>query len=392
MPVNTAQGQLAEVEEHLFARIAAAIEEQRALHSTERGGQDRPRIGVFASKGTLREGAWQGYSGDLYTIDAIAEAGGYPQELPAFPITPGLDPFDLLTDPDAFRFVFDTVWPVVRDLDGLVLTGGGDLDSRFFYRKIPHPRLLPPDLWRDTWEWFAALLCYATFKTTFGISRGMQVMNVVLRGGLFQDYEELKRQWKTVMPPLLQHRRGKPVFKNFIAHPLIIIPNSWLAQAVRGKTEHAALRYYLDEVWTQHQYFIGVLHPDSMQITGDLAEGLVVSAYAPDGVIEAIGSQDLRRIYIAVQFHPEYVRTLAWSSGIFSYVVEGAARDAAIDRAVLESFRQDLLAWLWLCARTLHQLKASSLAVGLPGSRERTEELRSTDALSEHGVLTGSGA
>jgi gamma-glutamyl-gamma-aminobutyrate hydrolase PuuD len=390
---NNQRRQLAEAEEQLIARIAAALEEQRPTDSAKQSGRERPRIGIFAGKGTIREGAWQVYGGDLYAIDAIADAGGYPQILPTFPVASGLDPFDLLTDYDAFRFIFDTIWPVVRDLDGLVLTGGSDLDSRFFYCKVPHPRLLPADLWRDAWEWFATLLSYATFKTTFGICRGLQVMNVVLGGSLFQDHEELRRAMGKRMPPLLTHRQGRPIFKNFIGHPLIIVQNSWLAQAVRGEVPHAPLRYYLDDVLSQHHNFIGVLlDPASMEVIGDLADGLVISAYSPDRVIEAIASKDPRRIYVAVQFHPEYVRTLAWANCIFRYIVAGARRDAAIDRSVFEPFREELLAWLWLRAKTLHELKSASADAELSGSEGPMNGGRSTDALTKERTLTAVGS
>jgi gamma-glutamyl-gamma-aminobutyrate hydrolase PuuD len=380
MLMSQEQQRLEEVEAALFARIAGMLEEHRSPCSARPPSRDRPRIGVFGGKGTLRDGAWQVYGGDLYTVDAIAEAGGYPQELPTFPIVPGVEPFDLLTNYETFRAVFDTVWPVVRDLDGLVLTGGGDLDARFLYHTIPHPRLQPADLWRDTWEWFATLIGYALFKTTFGICRGLQVMNVVLRGGLFQDHEELRKRWRKGMPPLLAHRQGRPIFKNFIGHPLVIVQGSWLAQVVRARAEHAGQRDYLDDVLTQHHNFIGVLATGSEEIIGDLADGLVVAGYAPDRVIEAIASADPRRVYIAVQFHPEYVRTLSWARGIFSYVVEAATRDAEISRALYESFREDILAWLWLNARTLHALQSPE------GANEKAVEARTTDALQDKRV------
>lgn len=129
-----------------------------------------------------------------------------------------------------------------------------------------------------------------------------------------------------------------------------------------------------------------------MEVMGDLAAGLVVSGYSPDRVIEAIASKDPRRIYVAVQFHPEYVRSLAWASGIFGYVVEGAARDAAIDRALFESFRQDILTWLWQCARALHALRTTGTAGALDGSDGRANAERRTDGLQqEHAVAVPAG-
>jgi putative glutamine amidotransferase len=380
---------LQEVEANLCARIASMLEEQRATRSAH-PVRERPRIGVFAARGTLREGAWVSYAGDAYTIDALAEAGGYPLALPTFPVMAGLDPFDLLTDEEAFACLFDIVWPIVRDLDGLVFTGGGDLDARLFYRRIPHPQLQPPDVWRDTFEWFAALISWVLCKSTFGICRGAQLMNVVLGGSLFQDQEELQRRWHKDRPPLLAHRRGRPIFKNLIRHPLHIVPHSLLAQAVKNRGMHAASRPYLDEVFSQHHNFIGVVQPDTMQVMGNLAHGLMVVGYAPDGVVEAIAAKDPRRLYWAVQFHPEYMRTLSWAASLFSFIVEGAARDASIPRALFESFRKEVLAWLWLYGRTLHDLRPSSSAL-LPATlplgegERRADEDSSADAREEKG-------
>jgi gamma-glutamyl-gamma-aminobutyrate hydrolase PuuD len=372
MLTSTYQQQLEEAEAQLFARIAAMLEEQRALQLPS---CERPAIGILVPE--------ESTAGEKDTIAAIAEAGGAPLLLPTYPIIAGLDLFDILTDERAFRFIFDTIWPVVRDLDGLVFTGGGDLDSRFFYRKIPHPQLQSADPWRDTWEWFAALLCWMTYRTTLGIGRGAQLMNVALRGGLFQDQKELRAFRKNGMPPLEVHQRGRPSSKNPIDHPLLIIPDSWLAQAVRGRAEHACLKYSLDAVSSMHHNFIGLLQPDSAGIIGDLAEGLVVAGYSPDRVIEAVGAKDPRRIYVAVQFHPEFARTLSWASGIFSYVVAGSTRDALVDRSLLEAFRKDILAWLWLCGRTLHDLQTPLTAELARFDGHAQEPGRRTDELSE---------
>ncbi len=213
-------------------------------------------------------------------------------------------------------------------------------------------------------------------------------MNVALRGGLFQDHEELEKYRRREMPPLLAHHRGRPISKNFISHPVIIVPNSWLAQAVQGRTAHAGLRYYLDAVWTQHHNFVGILHPQSLEVTGDLAAGLIVAGYSPDRVIEALASQDPRRTFVAVQFHPEYVRTLAWASSLFGYIVQSAARDAPINRAVYEAFREDILAWLWQCARTLHTLRSSESVNEMASANGQASEARTTDAIQRVTIPT----
>lgn len=47
----------------------------------------------------------------------------------------------------------------MRELDGLVLAGGGDLSS-CLYNQQPHPQIQPPDAWRDVWERYLALMAW----------------------------------------------------------------------------------------------------------------------------------------------------------------------------------------------------------------------------------------
>jgi gamma-glutamyl-gamma-aminobutyrate hydrolase PuuD len=361
---------LGEVEARLGTSLAGMLEEQR---SSQPPSRERPKIGILVPE--------RSSPGEMDTIVAIAEEGGAPLLLPTYPIIAGLDLFDIFTDERSFRFVFDAIWPVVRDLDGLVLTGGGDLDSRF-YRKIPHPLLQPADPWRDTWEWFSALIAWVTHKTTFGIGRGAQLMNVALGGGLFQDVRELRAFRRKGLPPPAAHQRGRPGSGKPIEHPLLIVPDSWLAQAVRGRAEHAGLRYSLDSVVSMHHNFIGLLQPDGVGIIGKLAEGLVVEGYSPDGNIEAVGSRDPRHIYVGVLFRPQFSRTLSWASGIFSTIVAGSARDAVVARSLFDSFREDIFAWLWLCGRNLHGLQRAESDGQASAGEPATEQARSTDELS----------
>lgn len=346
------QQRLKQAEYQLCLRAASLIEEQRGQREHPLSAQERPRIGIFASRGIIREGAWPSYAGDLHTVEAIAQAGGSPLLLPCFPIIPGLDIFDLLANENLFRSVFESIWPVVRDVHGLVFTGGGDLDSRFFYHMTPHPHLQNPDLWRDIWEWFSVLINWALFKTTFGICRGVQLMNVALGGELFQDRAELQKR-KDILP-LLQHRRGRPIFKNLTEHPLYVVPGSYLAQAIRSRGEHAGQHYYLDAVYSQHHNFVGLVSPETLTVVGKLAEELAVIGYAPDGVIEAICARDPRRKFWGVQFHPEYMRSLAWSSSLFSFIIEQCRIDTSLSPSVFDSLKEDVFAWLWLRASTLH--------------------------------------
>jgi gamma-glutamyl-gamma-aminobutyrate hydrolase PuuD len=90
------------------------------------------------------------------------------------------------------------LWPVVRELDGLILAGGGDLTS-CLYGKPPHPQTETPDAWRDVWERYVALLAWLLCIPPLGICRGMQLMNVALGGTLYRD---LRAQWPKERPYL----------------------------------------------------------------------------------------------------------------------------------------------------------------------------------------------
>ena len=115
-------------------------------------GRDRPRIGLVARSGTLRDGGWPVYGADAPTAHAILEAGGFPRLIPALPLLPGYDPLRMCQeDGHTFALFFDLLWPLMRDLDGLVLSGGGDLCACLLGQQA-HPQAETPDAWRDVWE------------------------------------------------------------------------------------------------------------------------------------------------------------------------------------------------------------------------------------------------
>jgi putative glutamine amidotransferase len=226
----------------LSDRLALWIIEQQQQHDSAQHA--RPRIGILAPMGYARDGGWPVYASDAPTAYAILE---------------GYDPFQLLSDERAFLLLFGLMWPVMRELDGLILTGGADLYS-CLYGPTPHPQAETPDMWRDVWERFIALLAWLLCIPTLGICRGMQLMNVVLGGTIYQD---LRAQWPKERLPLLHH------------------------QAVET-----------------------------------LAPDLALSATSPDGVIEAFEETSCARWWLGVQFHPEWMTHLTWSLGLFAALVE----------------------------------------------------------------------
>src|SRR5258708_39711194 len=164
--------------------------------------RERPRIGILAARSYLRDGGWPAYGGDAPTVHAILEAGGFPCLIPTLPLIEGYDPLQLLSDDHAFALLFQVIWPVVQELDGLILTGGGDLSSCLFSQQ-PHPQTETPVAWRDGWGRYVVLLAWLLCIPTLSICRGMQLLNVALGGQLDQD---LRAQWPTERPPLLRQR------------------------------------------------------------------------------------------------------------------------------------------------------------------------------------------
>jgi putative glutamine amidotransferase len=296
--------------------------------------RERPRIGILAASGTLRDGGWPVYGGDAPSVHAILEAGGFPYLIPALPLLEGYDPSQLFCDDHTFALLFDVLWPVIRDLDGLVFTGGGDLYA-CLYGQQPHPQA---DVWCDVWERYLARLAWLLCLPTLGICRGMQLMNVALGGTMYQD---LRAQWPKERSQLLRHRaRGRVSSSNWVTHPVQLArPNSRLAQAVKGRGELG--RPVLDAVLSMHHQAVEALAP-----------GLEVSATAPDGVIEAFEDRSPIRWWVATQFHPEWSTHLHWVMGLFSAFVDASRVYSAVPRGEIESLRAEVLDWLRQCDRS----------------------------------------
>ena len=220
---------------------------------------DKPIIGITTGRRNLqpkpdqRQTALMGVP--LEYVDCIVAAGGAPLLLPR-------------TDEP------DVVARVMAAVDGLLLSGGGDVGS-LTYGQQSHPKACYQDPVRDRMEIQATRLAVEGGVPVLGICRGLQLLNVALGGTLVQDI-------KTELPGACQHYTKER--ESFLAHTIDVEPDSLLAR-VLGTTSTA--------VNTWHH-----------QAADEIADGLRVSARAPDGVIEAIEAADSRPI-LAVQCHPE---------------------------------------------------------------------------------------
>ncbi|MFG2355386.1 gamma-glutamyl-gamma-aminobutyrate hydrolase family protein [Streptomyces sp. NPDC048521] len=154
----------------------------------------------------------------------------------------------------------------VARLDGLVIAGGPDVDPAR-YGAERSPRTGPPAPERDAWELALIDAALAADVPVLGICRGMQLLNVALGG------------------TLVQHLDGHAeVVGVFGGHPVKPVPGTRYAGIVPEELT----------VPTYHH-----------QAVERLGEGLVPSAYAADGTVEAVELPADRGWALGVQWHPE---------------------------------------------------------------------------------------
>jgi putative glutamine amidotransferase len=189
---------------------------------------------------------------------AAAAMGAVPVMIPLFD-----------SDEATLRAVYDR-------LDGVLLAGGVDMEPHTF-GEPPHPRLGRTDHARDDVELALARWAITEGKPLLGLCRGHQVINVALGGTLYQDIEEQ-------LPDAMRHDYFPGFPRDYLAHEIAVTPGTRL---------HAAAGASPMSVNSMHH-----------QAVKTLAPGLVVSARAPDGVIEAIEGEG-ENYLVGVQWHPE---------------------------------------------------------------------------------------
>ncbi|MFF9753939.1 gamma-glutamyl-gamma-aminobutyrate hydrolase family protein [Streptomyces sp. NPDC014344] len=208
----------------------------------------RPLIGIstYAESG-VRWGVWQ--------LDAALLPAGCPRLVQR---SGGLA---AMLPPDAPEHAA----AAVARLDGLVVAGGPDVEP-VHYGAGPGPRTGPPARERDAWE--PALIRAALERDVplLGICRGMHLLDVALGGTLVQHIDG--------------HAEAPGVFGR---HPVKPVPGTRYADAVPEETAVPAYHH---------------------QAVDRLGTGLIPSAYAEDGTVEAVERFGGHRV-MGVQWHPE---------------------------------------------------------------------------------------
>jgi putative glutamine amidotransferase len=160
-------------------------------------------------------------------------------------------------------------------MDGLLLTGGGDVDPSL-YGDSPRHELRRVDPERDRTEIALVHSARQNAVPTLAICRGIQILNVALGGTLVQD---IPADW----PGALPHDDDVP--RDSRSHTIEIEPGSLTAKAV-GSTAMP----------------VNSFHHQAVQ---KLAAGLRVTARSSDGMIEGLEPEDDKWWMIGVQWHPE---------------------------------------------------------------------------------------
>lgn len=204
------------------------------------------RVRGWQSAGT---GEREGY------MERVRAAGGWPVLC---------DPMPLDSD-DAARFV--------ARFDAVLLTGGPDVDPQR-YGEVAHPSVYGTDTRVDEFELALARAALTATVPLLAICRGVQVLNVACGGTLWQDIE--------TAPGVAPHGRPGEIDGERV-HDVAIEPASLLAAVMGSDSVRCSCHHH--------------------QSIRELGDGLVVSARATDGIIEAVERPGAPML--AVQWHPE---------------------------------------------------------------------------------------
>jgi gamma-glutamyl-gamma-aminobutyrate hydrolase PuuD len=213
----------------------------------------RPLIGLTAYRTHAAWGVWHTPAALLphAYADHVTAAGGVPVLLPI-----GAD---------------DAAAAVIPRLDGLILSGGPDIEP-VRYGASPDPFAERSQADRDTWETALLMAALQADLPVLGICRGLQLINVCLGGTLHQHLPDLAGGER--------HRPAPGVYGTVrVRLDTSALPGSLLGEGVDVPCHHH-------------------------QAIDRLGSGLVASAWAQDGTIEAAWVPR-RRFLLGVQWHPE---------------------------------------------------------------------------------------
>lgn len=224
------------------------------------------------------------YLSSVYS-DTVLQAGGVPLLIPLIP------------DKDMNQ--------LCQQIDGLIITGGEDIDPAY-YGELPHPALkrITPQL--DEMEFALVQKILELDKPYLGTCRGLHMLNVVMGGSLHQSIHDQREEYSFL------HRQN--AIRTHRSHPVKLDKKSKVFQ-----------------MFQEEEFKVNSFHHQGVNRVG---EGLKVAATAPDGIVEAVESENHTFIY-GFQWHPEEFALIGDepSKKLFAKFIEAAIERKNKERA-----------------------------------------------------------
>ena len=236
----------------------------------------QPIIGVTTYQGENEEG-YPIIALQRAYVDSLIQAGSVPVLIPAC-------------------LPYESTMEQLGRVDGIVFTGGGDIAITQYNGK-PNHRITNVDRERDSLELTLLELFIKNGKPFLGICRGFQLINVGLGGTLYSDIEDQKQG-------AIKHDYSHDCSRSFLAHKI----------EVRSGTR-------LEKIMGTMDVSVNSLHHQGVK---DISLRLISSAFAPDGLIEAIELPG-HPFGIGVQWHPEWLKDQPAMRFLFKALVEAAS-------------------------------------------------------------------
>lgn len=235
----------------------------------------KPIIGVTPLYDEKKSSVWMipGY------LNGIIQAGGIPMIIPYSTNT------DILEE-------------VCNYIDGVILTGGGDIDP-LIYSNYINNKCGGINKFRDKEEIYIIKKMIEMDKPLLGICRGMQLLNIVGGGELYQDLDE-------EFGSKINHNHKEDADKKG-SHFVNIVENSKLYNAIKNE-----------------QLCVNSIHHQGIK---KIAKGAIANAISEDGLVEGIEFPKLK-FALGIQWHPELMYNFNnISLNIFRLLTKYSARE-----------------------------------------------------------------
>ena len=223
-------------------------------------------------------------------VDAVLQSGGIPVVIP------------LMYD--------NEIVALLNSLDGVIFTGGEDFDPAY-YNERPIPQMGTVNSIRDAFDIRTLRLAAERGLPILGICRGVQLINIVFGGSLYQD---LPAQY---YDKSIRHRQRQP--KEDASHSVFVENNTVFADIVK-----------------ERMLMVNSAHHQAIK---RVADGFRVAGRSPDKIVEVIEKIDSENWILGVQFHPEtrVSQDNAMSRIFRSFIEEASKTEKPFERVRLAS-------------------------------------------------------